>query len=323
MSLKKAADCVKKHKNFLITTHTNSEGDALGSELAFYRLLKAIGKKAVIVNDDNAPYEYNFLPGIDKIKKFKEALKGIKFDCFVTLDCSSLTRCGQVHKLNHDSKTILNIDHHISNERFGDINWVDAHASSCSEMVYKIYKKLRIPLDKDIATSLYTGILTDTGSFHYPNTSGLTHKIVAQLLKYNLDIARIYKNAYENIPFSNMQLLTKILPAVKRQCKGRVVWFEIRRNMLKNQKLAFDLTENVLSFARAIKDVEVAVLFKENLGVKDEIRVNFRSQGKVDVNKIAAYFGGGGHKTASGATVKGRIDAVRRKVLAKIKEALS
>jgi phosphoesterase RecJ-like protein len=119
-----------------------------------------------------------------------------------------------------------------------------------------------------------------------------------------------------------MLLLTEILPGMKREAQGKLIWFQIRQSMLKNRKLCFDLSEHVLSFGRAIKDAEVVVLFKENLGVKDEIRVNFRSQGKVDVNKIAAYFGGGGHRTASGATIRGPLDSVRKKVLAKIKENL-
>jgi len=116
--------------------------------------------------------------------------------------------------------------------------------------------------------------------------------------------------------------LSRILPTMRCEAQGRIAWFQVCQETLKNKKLTFDLTDHVLTFARAIKGVEVAVLFKENLGVKDEIRVNLRSQGRVDVNKIAAFFGGGGHKTASGATVNGKIDQVRRRVLAKIKESL-
>ena len=119
-----------------------------------------------------------------------------------------------------------------------------------------------------------------------------------------------------------MKLLARILPGIRQEAKGRVIWFQVKQNILKNKKSSFDLSEHILSFGRAIKDAQVVVLFKENLGVENEIRVNFRSQGKVDVNKIASFFGGGGHKAASGATVKGNIDQVRRRVLAKIKENL-
>ena len=322
MSLKKVVASLKKSKSFLITTHTNMEGDALGSELAFYGILKKLGKKATIVNEDALPYGYEFLPNIDKIIKYKDNLKEIKFDCFVALDCSDLSRTGEVYRLNTKEKPVINIDHHISNQNFGNINWVESHASSCSEMIYKLYQALRLPLDRDTAILLYTGILTDTGSFRYPNVTSFTHKVVSKLLKFNLDIPQIYKSIYENIAFPDTKLITRILPGIRQDAKGRIIWFQIKQNMLRNKKLSFDLSENILSFGRAIKDAQVVVLFKENLGVKNEIRINFRSQGKVDVNKIAQFFGGGGHKTASGATVRGKIDNVRRRVLTKIKDNL-
>ncbi|MBU3959174.1 MAG: bifunctional oligoribonuclease/PAP phosphatase NrnA [Candidatus Omnitrophica bacterium] len=336
MSLKKAIACIRGNNNFLITSHTNLEADALGSELSFYRLLKAIGKQATIVNQDNTPPEYYFLPGINNIEKLnrkffaegesakgaKKNLKDIEFDCFVTLDCSNLGRCGEVAKLNTKDRPILNIDHHISNERFGNINWIEPDSSSCCQMIYKLYKGLGVTLNKDIAMLLYAGILTDTGSFRHSNTSSLTHKIASELLKFNLDVVGVYKNVYENIAFEDMRLLNKIQSTVRRDFNGKVAWFEVKQSLIKNKKISFDLSEYILSFARAIKDVEVAVLFKENLDQKNEVRVNFRSQGKVDVNKIAQFFGGGGHKTASGCTIKGKIDEVRRRVLVKIRESL-
>ncbi len=322
MSLKKVVACIKRNKYFLITAHTNLEGDALGAELAFCQILQKLGKIATIINEDELPYGYEFLPGADKIKKFKPDTKGIRFDCFVALDCSDLRRTGEVYRINSANKPILNIDHHISNERFGNVNWIEPNASSCSEMIYKLYKKLRLPLDRNTAIFLYTGILADTGSFRYSNTTAFTHKAVAELLEYNLDVSQIYQNIYENIPFLDMQLLSRILLKMKRQAGGRIIWFQVKKNMLKNRKFSFDLSGHILSFGRAIKGAQAVVLFKENLGAKDEVRVNFRSQGKVDVNKVAQFFGGGGHKTASGATIHGRLDEVRKKVLAKIRESL-
>jgi bifunctional oligoribonuclease and PAP phosphatase NrnA len=323
MSLKKAVECVKRNKSFLITAHTSLEGDALGSELAFYNLLKKLGKQAVIVNEDPVPPPYQFLPGLNKIFGYKVVLcRKLEFDCFAALDCSDLNRTGEVYKLNSEKREVLNVDHHISNSGFGDVNWVEPNFSSCCEMIYALYKKLKVALDKETAICLYSGILTDTGSFHYSNTGVFTHKAVAELLGYNLDVAGIYKNIYENIPFQDMRVLAKILPEIKLAGGGRIAWCSIKRSVLKRKKLFLDLSEQILSFERLIKDVEAAVIFKENLGATDEIRINFRSQGKVDVNKIAQFFGGGGHKTASGATVKGTIDTVRRRVLAKIKENL-
>jgi phosphoesterase RecJ-like protein len=189
-------------------------------------------------------------------------------------------------------------------------------------MIYKLYKKIGISLDKDVAVALYAGILTDTGSFRYSNTTSFTHKAIAELLRYGLDIPKIYKHTYGNIPFADMQLLSRIMSRIRLYAGGKIAWCQIERSLLKNKKSSFDLNEQLLSFARAIKGVEVVALFKENASAKGEIRVNLRSQGKVDVNKIAAFFGGGGHRTASGAKVRGRIEQIRKKVLAKIKESL-
>jgi phosphoesterase RecJ-like protein len=324
MSLEKTIEFIKNHNKFLITSHTNLEGDALGSELAFYRLIKKLGKTSVILNEDDIPYGYDFLPSLDLVRKFKRNIKDINFDCLVALDCSDLKRTGEVYTINKNNFPILNIDHHISNANFGTVNWVRPEASCCCEMIYKLYKKLKINLDKDSALSLYVGILTDTGSFHYTNTSAAVHKITSELLKHNINISEVYRKVYGNIPFADLKLLAQILPTMKRAVKGKLIWFEIKKDVFKSRKRIFiDLSESILNFARTVKDAEVAVLFKENLSLTNEVRVNFRSQGKIDVNRVANFFGGGGHKTASGATVKGKIDDVRRRVLAKIRAAIN
>jgi len=323
MSLKKVIECIRRNNNFVITAHTNLEGDALGSELAFYFLLKALGKRAIIINDDSLPYGYDFLPGVNKIIKYKDNLKGIKFDCFVLLDCSGMKRCGEVYRLNRENKPVLNIDHHISNDNFGDVNWVEPHTSSCCEMIYKIYKKIPVPITKASALCLYTGILTDTGSFRYSNTSSFVHKAVAELIGYGLNPAEIYNNIYARVPYQDMKLLASILPKMNLCANAKVVWFTVTRRALKNRKLSFDLSESILNFGRSIKDVEVVALFKENMGLKNEIRINFRSQGKVDVNKIASYFGGGGHRTASACTMRASLSEARRRVLKKIEEVIA
>ena len=323
MNPKKVIAYIKNNNNFVITSHTNLEGDALGSELAFYRLLKMMGKRATIINEDNYPPRYGFLPDINEIKKFnKKNIRGLAIGCLAVLDCSDLKRCGEVSKINTDNKPVINIDHHISNRDFGDINWIDCNASSCCEMIYKLYKESRLPLDKETAVLLYVGIVTDTGSFRYSNTSSLTHRLAAEFLKHKIDVAQIYKYVYEGIPFSEIRLLSNILGRLKCQFHSKIAWLDIDQNLFKNKKISIDLSEQILNFMRAIKGVQVAVLFKENLGKKNEVRINLRSQGSPDVNKIACFFGGGGHKTASGATVQGKIDEVRRKVLVKIKESL-
>lgn len=322
MGLNKICQAIKKYDNFLITVHTNPEGDAIGAQLGFYNLIKKLGKNGIIINEDKLPYGYDFLPGTKLIRKLDKKSKYINFDCFVALDCADLKRTGDVYKLNKNNKPILNIDHHISNRFFGNLNWVDAHASSCSEMVYKIFKKLRLPIDKEAALALYTGIMTDTGSFRYSNTSSFTFKVAAELLKSGINVASVYRATYENIPSTDVKLLLKLLPRIKFYSQGRIAVFILNRNLFGAKKPSMDLGDLALSFGRSIKRVEVVLLFKENLGKKNEVRVNLRSQGKVDVNKIAASVGGGGHKTAAGCTLSGKINEISKNIISKIQKAL-
>ena len=200
MSLKKIVESIKRYDNFLITSHISPEGDALGAQLGFYNLVRKMGKRGIIVDQDTLPYGFDFMPGSKRIRLLDKSCSRIAFDCFVAVDCADLKRTGSVHKLNQEHKPILNIDHHISNSFFGDINWVDPLASSCSEMIYVLHKKLRLAMDKDTALVLYTGIMTDTGSFKYSNTSSFTHLAAAELLKYKIDVAQVYRKSYADIP---------------------------------------------------------------------------------------------------------------------------
>lgn len=322
MSLSEICRSIKKYNKFLITAHTSPEGDALGSVLGFYNLIKKLGKQAAIVSDDAVPYGYDFLPGILHIRRLAKVSKDIKFDCLVVLDCADLKRIGRVNKLNQNNKPILNIDHHISNRIFGDANWVDAQASSCSEMIYRLYKRLGLSLDEDTALVLYTGIMTDTGSFRYSNTSRSTFRAVAELLKFKVNVAQVYRSAYENIPVGQVKLLLKFLSEIKFFSQDRIATFRINAESLRAKKQGIDLADHILSFGRAIKGVQVVVLFKQSLGSRSQFRVNLRSQGRVDVNKVAAFFKGGGHKTAAGCTVGGGFLVVRQKVIAKICQGL-
>lgn len=321
MSLKRIIESIKKYDNFLITSHTSPEGDALGAQLGLASIIRKMGKRGVIVDQDALPYGLDFLPGSKMIRLLDKNCSRIAFDCFVAVDCADLKRTGSVYKLNHARKPVLNIDHHISNSFFGDVNWVDADASSCSEMIYILHKKLGLAMDEDTAVALYTGIMTDTGSFRYSNTSSFTHLAAADLLKYGVDVVEVYRKAYADIPVREAKLLLKILPGMRLCAEGKVAWFEFKKKLFAGRQPCVDLADMALSFGRAIKGVEVVVLFKENLGPVKDVRVNLRSSGSFDVNKVASFFGGGGHKTASGCTLSGSIRQVEAKVLRKIRES--
>ncbi|HQJ15621.1 MAG TPA: bifunctional oligoribonuclease/PAP phosphatase NrnA [Candidatus Omnitrophota bacterium] len=324
MSMRSCIKLIEKYKRFLITSHTNMEGDAIGSELAFAFLLRRLGKTPLIVNEDDIPYGYDFLPGTRAVTRYNRSAGRISFDCFVALDCSDLHRTGEVYRLNDVNKPVLNIDHHVSNGYFGTVNWVDPHACCACELVWRLYKKLRIPISRDAALALYAGVVTDTGSFRYANTTSQTHVIAAELVATGIDVAAVYRNIYASIPYEDLKLLASILPTMRRSDDGRIVWFEVSKEILKKQKkIFFDLSENILNFGRSLKGAEVVILFKENVASRGEVRVNFRSHGLVDVNAVAREFGGGGHRTASGATVTGTLPGIRRLVLASVRKAFN
>jgi phosphoesterase RecJ-like protein len=320
MGLKKVIEEIKKNNSFLITTHVNVEGDALGSELALMGLLAHLGKKTLLINSDDVPEEYKFLPGIKNIKRLNQ-LKDKAFDAFIVVDCSDLGRCEKVARAVPSDTLIINIDHHISNNNFGQINWIKPYSSSTSEMIYELYKNMHVPLDRNKALCLYTGILTDTGSFHYSNTTPRSLNIAADLIGYDLEIHKIYNNIYQNIPFSDARILSEIITRMRSDMRGKVVWFSITKHFFRTRKISIDLAEHVLNFGRLIKEAEVIVLFREYSAAGGRIRVNLRSK-TLNVNKIAKIFGGGGHKNASGAIVEGTLKTVERRVIRKIKEWL-
>ena len=322
MGLKEICAGIKKYDNFLITAHTSLEGDALGAELAFYALIRKLGKRGVILNEDGIPYGHDFMPGVRKIRRLNSRSPYVKFDCMVVLDCADLKRTGEVWRLNKYNKPVLNIDHHISNKGFGSLHWIDPHASSCSEMIYCIYKQMRLPIDKPEAICMYTGMMTDTGSFRYSNTSSFTHQAVAELLKFNINVPLIYRYVYENFALAETKLLIKLLPKINFSAQGEIAYFKLRKDLLKDSVISMDLGDQLLSFARAIKGVEVVALFRESLKGDNRVRINLRSHGKVDVNKIAALFGGGGHKSAAGCTPRGEINRIIKEVLASIRQVL-
>lgn len=317
MSLKKVIEVIRKNRRFLITAHVNLEGDALGSELALARLLRRQGKQVQIVNQDRAPLLYEFLPGVKTIRSPNQ--KTLNFEVALVVDCSDFSRIGTVKKLIDGDKPIVNIDHHISNDNFAKINWVNPQASSASEMVYEIYKYGKFKMDREAALLLYTGIVVDTGSFRYDNTTAHTHSVIADLLKYRIPVEKIYNLLYARLPLKEVKLLFRLLTGFKMDKSKRIIWLTLKRGVINEEKMKTDVSEYVFDFLRSIGGIEVALIFRE-IG-RNKVRVNFRSMGKVDVSRIAAAFGGGGHACASGCTVNTDLGTAQRLVISKIQKA--
>lgn len=320
MSLKKALALIKKSKVFLISTHLNPEADAIGAELAFLSLIKRMGKQGFIVNESSLPAECRFLPGVKQIQPFSKEIP--EFDCAVFVDCSEASRAGKVAQMQREHTPTLNIDHHISNTRFASVNWVEVKASSTCEMIYRLYQELRVPIDIDTALMLYAGIVVDTGSFHYSNTNSLCHAIAASFIDKGIRPAVVHNRLFENNSFSDIRALSRILSTIQASAKGKIVWAVIAGNIVGHAHPSADLAEMVLGLMRSIKGMELAIVFKEIKGEKNRLRVNFRSQTNFDCNYLASYFGGGGHRNASGATIAGGLAQVKRKVLGRARELM-
>jgi len=318
MSIKKVIGALRKHKSFLITSHVNMEGDSVGCQLAMAKLLEGMKKKVYIVDNDPIPVNFLFLP------KTRDASHDLTikraYEAALVLDCPNIGRIGKVRDLITPDKVLVNIDHHVSNERFGDIDWVQPRASSAGEMVWYLYKEMRRKLTKEAAMYIYTAILTDTGSFTYDNTSSNTHEIASDLLSYGLDPAWIAMNIYERRSVAELKLLGESLSNLTLGSDGRIAYIEVTQDMLNRTGADISKTDNVVNYARSVDKVEVAMVFKENPRDKNLINISFRSKSEVDVNKIASLFGGGGHKRAAGCTVKGSLEEVRRQVVAKAEE---
>ena len=304
----------KENKKFIISSHQNLEGDAIGSQLALAEFLKRFGKQVFLLAPEKIPEKYTFLPETEKILY---TTKKMDYDVACVVDCTDIDRIGLVKGLLDFKKPIINIDHHISNTNFGTINWVEPKLSCTGELIYYLFKRADAPIDKKAALYMYIAMLTDTGSFRYSNTTANTHKIVAELIEKGLNPTYIYRKIYEEAHKGRLTLLASVLSTLDMTKDGKVAWIRVTRGMLKKNKTDMEGTEDFVNFPRSIKGVKVALAFREI--DKDTVKVSLRSNEHVDVCKLAKLFGGGGHASASGCTIKGSMGEIEEAVVLKAK----
>lgn len=319
MSFSKILESFCKYQVFIVATHVNPDPDALASQLAVAMYLKAQGKKVLVLGEDELLPRYAFLPGSKMIKKVNSKKK-LVYDAVIVVDCGDLGRVGAVEKILDPQKPIINIDHHITNRFFGAINHVVPKASSTAEIIFEMFEFAKFDIDKKIATLLYLGIMTDTGSFRFENTTSRTHEVVSRLLRFKLPINAFYQQLYEAVPLEDLQRFTKVVGCFHSYFDNQVLMVELRRNLLKKFSEEFDLRDKVFSYLRAIKGVEVIGILTEH--GKNKTRVNFRSQHEVDVARLAAFFDGGGHSRASGCVIAGDIRRASEMILGQLKKVL-
>lgn len=305
-------------QSFLISSHKHPEGDAIGSMLALGLALKDLQKEVWLLNQDPVPENLSFLPGAESITPHAPA--NSSFDVILAVDCGDKTRLGEeFSKISRWGK-IINIDHHISNSYFGDINLVDVEASSTAEIIYDLLQKIKVPFKANIAENIYVGILTDTGSFHYANTSAKAFQVARECLRAGVDPGKVAEKIYENQPLSRLRLLALVLETLEVQAAGQISLVVVTQKMMEETGATPDQTEDLVNFPRSLKGTEVALLFREiNYG---QYRVSLRSRGKINVAQIATEFQGGGHPNAAGCTVEGDLLTVKEKVIQRVRTAL-
>ena len=316
--IEKIISAVASGKRFLITSHVRLDGDALGSELALYGLLRNMGKEAVVCNQDATPAHYRFLPGADQI--VHELIRpGTYYDVGFVLDCSELERVGNLEADVAAVPTLINIDHHVSNGGFCALRLLDPKASSTGELIYRLMREMRAPMTKDICTNLYAAILTDTGGFRYSSTRPETLRTAGDLVEGGADPQWISENIYESDPPAKLQLLVRVLETLEMDPVLGVASMTVTEEHLRQTGATMEHTDGFIDIPRTVQGINIAMLYTQT--GEGQFKLSLRSKGRINVEKIARRFGGGGHINAAACRIEGDLAAIKSRVLEAIREA--
>ena len=311
-------ESIRQFETFCIVGHIRPDGDCVGSQLGLTMALRNEGKKVACWNEDPIPQKYEFL---DREKIFQRPKPGQRFDCVIATDAATFERLGAVCPCVADRRVFINIDHHESNTRYGDLNWVSAREPSTGELIFRLLKVAKWPITKPIADCLFTAVSTDTGSFQYPSTRPGTYHVAAELVGRGADLARICDEVYQSYPLSRARLLRHIYTNFRLTDQNRIAYFWLKKADYARTGAESNDSEGLIDHIRAIAPVVVACVFEEIEPALTRISLRSKSA-EVNVNEIAAQFGGGGHPAAAGARIPGSPLSVQRKVLSAIKRAL-
>ena len=317
--MKQVMAAIRRHRRFVVSTHINPEGDALGSALALASLLRRLGKQAVVATHGGVPKAFDFLPRVAPVGARLPAR--FRPEVAVTTDVPVLERIGSMIPVFQKAPLRVVIDHHVSNRRFGDVHWVDPKAAAVGEMIYRLYRAFRVRPTREEAQCMYASIVTDTGSFRYMSTTPEVHRIAAELIATGVSPLRTSQDLYECHSASDLRFLGKVLGSMSQANGGKVAWLEVPISVVRAGRPGPEIMDELVNYPRAVRTAEVAFVLREQPSRK-KVRVSFRSKGRVDVNRIANSFGGGGHMAASGYTVEGTLPQARAKVLRAVGRAL-
>ena len=312
-------DIIRAHQTFLVAGHVRPDGDVLACQIALGLTLQSLGKTVEVWNPDGMSRKYSFLPHASLV--CPPPAQPRAFDVVIAVDTATHDRLGGIRDRIASRKLTVNMDHHISNGRFGDINWIEPKAAASGELVHQLLRDNHWPITPDIAANLFIAIATDTGSFHYSNTTPRTLRIAAELVEAGANIAELSRQCFESYPLGRVRLLQLALANMKLSADNRVSWLWLTRDMYVQSGALAEDSEGLIDHIRAIDTVLVAAVFEQDeAGI---VRVSLRSKSdKISVDKIAAQFGGGGHKAAAGARMTGEPAGFEAAVLKAIGDAM-
>jgi phosphoesterase RecJ-like protein len=303
-------DIIDKGRTFLVTTHVDPDGDAVGSAFALCFALAGLGKDAAVYLQGPVPYRYRSLP---RPAVVHHRLPGGTYDGVFVVDCGSLLRVGDAHESLKHKGFLINIDHHEANEAFGQINVIDERASSTAEILYLILKALDVRFTLDVAANLYVAVLTDTGSFRNGNTTERAFSICKEMISLGVSPASVAIKVYESHPKERLHLLCLVLATLETFHEDRIALAHVTGDMFAQTHTNAEYAEGFVDYLKEIDTVEVACLLRELAGGK--YNVSMRSKNTVDVAAIARSLGGGGHRKAAGCTLEGDLNTVKNRVL--------
>ncbi len=306
---------LREHERFAVLSHVRPDGDALGSQLALGLSLEQLGKNVTIWNEDGMLEKYSFMAGGERLNNPPIAPQD--FDVAIALDTATQNRLGTAGAAVRSAKLWINIDHHQSNPKYGDLVLIDSTAPATGQILFELMCAAELPVSPAIAENLFVAISTDTGSFQYPNTTARTFQIGAELIKRGADVGRLSQLLYESYPLRRVELLRDLLGTMRIEARGQLASFSLSLAVAARLGVKPEDNEGLIDHLRAIQGVVVAVFFEELPDAK--VRVSMRSKNEAaNVCAICERFGGGGHKLAAGARVRGSLAEVEKRVLAAI-----
>jgi bifunctional oligoribonuclease and PAP phosphatase NrnA len=314
--LSQVINLIEKHERFAVTSHIRPDGDSLGSSLGLYWILRGLKKDAEVIMSDAVPHAYRQLPGAEDVRVVPDVDRD--YDAVFVIECSDVTRPG-LPKLK--DQFVVNIDHHSTTELFGNLNWIDSTAAAVGEMIYNLAKAIGARITPELASCVYAALLTDTGSFHFSNTTERTFKIASELVKHGAQPAKLSQAIFYSHPYSKVKLVGAVLATLQRDETGRIAWVRMTRDAMQAAQASEEDTDGIITYPLTVGEVEAAAFFREL--PNDTIRVSLRSKNRVNVARVAETFGGGGHCNAAGFTLAANYDELSRDVIAKLKEAVA